>query len=283
MRLTMTTKGIRTAIRMALLALCVAAPAQRASGQETINHASISGRVTDPSGGVVAGAQVTARQTDTNLTGETTTDGEGRFRFPYLKVGPYEITVRQAGFADATRQLTLTVAAAFELPVVAGDRHAGKPGLGHRAGDCARGGAQPDRRHDLAGGGQESSAQRAQLPRPGAARAWRVSAQRRRHAALCRDLGGGRRRHLGRQPAQLLQQLHRRRPFGERRCGRTERHSLRRGCGGPVSGRHVRRAGRTGPRAGRLHQRPDQERDECGARRHLRLLCATTASMRPTP
>jgi hypothetical protein len=60
---------------MALLALCVAAPAQRASGQETINHASISGRVTDPSGGVVAGAQVTARQTDTNLTGETTTDG----------------------------------------------------------------------------------------------------------------------------------------------------------------------------------------------------------------
>jgi len=114
----MTTKGIRTAMSMALMALCVAAPAQRASGQETISHASISGRVTDPSGGVVAGAQVTARQTDTNLTGETTTDGEGRFRFPYLKVGPYEITVRQAGFADATRQLTLTVAAAFEVPVV---------------------------------------------------------------------------------------------------------------------------------------------------------------------
>ena len=72
--------------------------------------------VTDPPGGR-AGAQVTARQTETNLTGEAATDGEGRFRFPYLKVGPYEITVRQAGFADATRQLTLTVGAAFELPV----------------------------------------------------------------------------------------------------------------------------------------------------------------------
>jgi hypothetical protein len=117
MRLTMTTKGMNRGIRVALLALCTVATAQRAAGQETINYASISGRVTDASGGVVAGARVTARQTDTNLTGETTTDAAGRFRFPYLKVGPYEITVRQAGFADATRQLRLTVAAAFELPV----------------------------------------------------------------------------------------------------------------------------------------------------------------------
>jgi Carboxypeptidase regulatory-like domain/TonB dependent receptor-like, beta-barrel len=108
---------IALAIRIALVALCGAASAQSAAAQETINHASISGRVTDPSGGVVAGAHVTARQTDTNLTGDATTDGEGRFRFPYLKVGPYEITVRQAGFADATRQLTLTVGAAFDLPV----------------------------------------------------------------------------------------------------------------------------------------------------------------------
>src|SRR6185295_13076398 len=54
---------------------------------------------------------------DTNLIGEATTDGEGRFRFPYLRVGPYEIVVRQSGFAEATRQLTLTVGAAFELPM----------------------------------------------------------------------------------------------------------------------------------------------------------------------
>ena len=54
-----------------------------AVAQETINYASISGRVTDPPGGVVAGAQVSARQTETNLTGDATTDGEGRFRFPY--------------------------------------------------------------------------------------------------------------------------------------------------------------------------------------------------------
>ena len=88
-----------------------------ASAQETVHMASLSGRVTDPSGAVIAGAQITARQTDTNLTAATETDGGGRFRFPYLKVGPYELTVRQGGFADATRKLTLTVGAAFEVPV----------------------------------------------------------------------------------------------------------------------------------------------------------------------
>jgi hypothetical protein len=113
----MKTERLSTAIRIALLALCVSTAAFRASAQETINYASVSGRVTDPSGAVVAGAQVSARHTATNVTATAETDGEGRFRFPYLKVGPYDITVHQDGFADASRQLTLTVGAAFELPV----------------------------------------------------------------------------------------------------------------------------------------------------------------------
>ena len=87
------------------------------SAQETVNTASVSGRVTDPQGAVIPGALVTARETGTNVTRETVTDQEGRFRLPYLKVGHYEITVRLAGFADATRALTLTIGSAFELPV----------------------------------------------------------------------------------------------------------------------------------------------------------------------
>ena len=98
-------------------ALCVVASAPIVTAQETINYASISGRVTDPQGAVVPAAQVTARQTETNVTAETVTDEEGRFRFPYLRVGRYEIKVRLQGFADATRSLTLTVGSAFELPV----------------------------------------------------------------------------------------------------------------------------------------------------------------------
>jgi outer membrane receptor protein involved in Fe transport len=89
-----------------------------ASAQETINNASVSGRVTDPTGAVVEGADVTVRQPDTNLTHAAKTDREGRFRFPYLRVGQYEIKVHQPGFANVARLLTLTVGAAFELPVV---------------------------------------------------------------------------------------------------------------------------------------------------------------------
>src|SRR5580765_2286426 len=104
-------------VRTIALLLCVTAWAGSALAQETVNYASVSGRVTDPSGAVVTGAQVTARQTDTNVTAAVETDGEGRFRFSYLRVGPYEFTIRKPGFADVTRRLTLTLAAAFDLPV----------------------------------------------------------------------------------------------------------------------------------------------------------------------
>jgi hypothetical protein len=104
-------------LRGLALALCIFVGVLPVSAQETINSASVSGRVTDPQGAVVPGAMVIARQTETNLTRDTVTDQEGRFRLPYLKVGRYEITVRLQGFADAVRALTLTVGSAFELPV----------------------------------------------------------------------------------------------------------------------------------------------------------------------
>ncbi len=63
--------------------------------QQTINNASISGRVTDPSGQVIENARVVARQLETKLTQSTSTDTEGRFRFPYLRVGAYEISFQR--------------------------------------------------------------------------------------------------------------------------------------------------------------------------------------------
>jgi hypothetical protein len=100
------------------IAACLTAVPAAAVAQETVSQASISGRVVDPQAAVVPGAVVTARNTDTNLAAETVTDQAGRFRFPYLRVGPYEMTVRLAGFADVTRMLTLTVGSAFEVPVM---------------------------------------------------------------------------------------------------------------------------------------------------------------------
>ena len=103
-------------LALALCVFLVGAPRLRA--QETVNSASVSGRVTDPQGAAVPGAAVIARQTETNVTRETITDQEGRFRLPYLTVGRYDITVRLQGFADVTRALTLTIGSAFELPIV---------------------------------------------------------------------------------------------------------------------------------------------------------------------
>jgi hypothetical protein len=98
-------------------AVCAGTMAHARAAQETISYGTISGRVTDPQGAVVPGAHVSVRQTETNITRETVTDHEGRFRFPYLRVGRYEIVVRLAGFADATTNVTVSVGSAFELPV----------------------------------------------------------------------------------------------------------------------------------------------------------------------
>ena len=86
-----------------------------AFGQETVNNASVSGRVTDPSGAVVSQAKVTARQMDTNLTVSTETNAEGLFRFPYLRVGRMRSRSRSRGLlchalADADHRLCLRCA-----------------------------------------------------------------------------------------------------------------------------------------------------------------------------
>ena len=106
----------RPLIQVLIVLGLFAAPAG-AVAQETVNYASVSGRVTDPQGAAVAGAQISARQTETNIARAAVTDVEGRFRFPYLQLGPYEIIVRSQGFSDATRRLNLTVGSAFDLPI----------------------------------------------------------------------------------------------------------------------------------------------------------------------
>ena len=85
--------------------------------------------------------------------------------------------------------------------------------------------------------------ERPQFPRPRAAGARRVADQRGQHAALRRDLGRARQRDLGRQPAQLLQQLHRR-----RRCPPT---TMPRGSAGSRWPSSPSSSSRSSPRAGR--------------------------------
>ena len=105
-------------MRLQMVALASVLLVYPLAAQESISYASVGGRVTDASGAVLTGARVAIRQTGTNLSSMALTDADGRFRFPYLKAGPYEITVTRKAFAPYTRPLALTIGAAFELPIV---------------------------------------------------------------------------------------------------------------------------------------------------------------------
>ena len=99
------------------LAACLVTPVSPVLAQQSIDFASIGGRVTDPSGAVVPGAAVTARHDATNIATHVVTDTDGRFRFSTLRSGDYQIVVRQPGFNEASHRLTLTAGAAFEVPI----------------------------------------------------------------------------------------------------------------------------------------------------------------------
>jgi outer membrane receptor protein involved in Fe transport len=58
----------------------------------------ILGTVTDPSGAVVAGAKVTAKNTGTGLERSTQTSGDGSYSLPELPIGTYTVTITQSGF-----------------------------------------------------------------------------------------------------------------------------------------------------------------------------------------
>lgn len=73
-------------------------------------RAKISGTVTDENGALVPNAKVTAKNTDKNITRETTSDDSGLYRFPELEPGDYEIRVEATGFAaEARGGIVLTV------------------------------------------------------------------------------------------------------------------------------------------------------------------------------
>src|SRR6266478_7024694 len=84
--------------------------------------AAISGTVTDSSGAAMAEAAVQAKNTGTDITATTMSDAQGRFRFPDLAIGNYDLTASKMGFQTVARRgITLTVGsqpvADFQLPV----------------------------------------------------------------------------------------------------------------------------------------------------------------------
>jgi hypothetical protein len=96
------------------LAVCLAAGL---FGQEF--RATISGRVLDSSGAAVAGAKVSATNTNTGEVSNATTETSGAYTVPFLRPGGYTVRVTAAGFKTFVREnVTLLVGQIAGIEVV---------------------------------------------------------------------------------------------------------------------------------------------------------------------
>src|SRR5215210_4074769 len=78
-------------------------------GQTGIS-AALSGTVTDTSGALIPGVEVTATNTGTGVAGMAVTNESGTYRFPSLQPGPYEVKATLQGFQTQSFRLALGTA-----------------------------------------------------------------------------------------------------------------------------------------------------------------------------
>src|SRR5579872_2613855 len=81
-----------------LLIICLVAP-----GWAQQVTASITGKVTDPTGAAVPGAKATATSVERGTQYTATTNSEGFYNLSNLPVGTYNLRVENAGFQTATQ------------------------------------------------------------------------------------------------------------------------------------------------------------------------------------
>ena len=89
-----------TTLLAAAAILCFMMPMTQA---QTATTGQVVGVVTDPSGALVTGAKVVLTS-DAGVRRETQTGGNGRYTFPLLAPGAYQVEVTQSGFAAVKLQ-----------------------------------------------------------------------------------------------------------------------------------------------------------------------------------
>lgn len=82
-----------------LTALCLSAGASLA--QES--RGAIIGRVSDPTGAIVAGARVQVQNSETNVVISAVTNKDGNYEVPYLISGHYRVAAEATGFKKSVR------------------------------------------------------------------------------------------------------------------------------------------------------------------------------------
>src|SRR5262249_45329260 len=67
-------------------------------------RATLTGRITDPSGAPVVNVSVQVRNSGTNELAVAATDPQGNYAVPFLRPGTYSVSAEAAGFKRATRE-----------------------------------------------------------------------------------------------------------------------------------------------------------------------------------
>ena len=88
-------------LRMLVISL-VAALMCAALGRTQTVTGTVTGIITDPSGAVIPGATVLARNLDTGVASTATSDSAGVYRIAYLPIGRYTVTINATGFGQKT-------------------------------------------------------------------------------------------------------------------------------------------------------------------------------------
>ncbi len=86
-------------------------------GQSLGNAGRVEGRITDPSGAAIAGAQVDITNPLTTFRQTVTSDADGSYRFRQLPFNQYHLTVTAPGFAPFTFDFSIRSAVPMTVPI----------------------------------------------------------------------------------------------------------------------------------------------------------------------
>src|SRR5688572_4781576 len=92
-----------------VVGLCVCIISSVGLGQ--VINATLSGTVSDPSGALIPGAEITATHTGTGVATTIVTNEAGAYRFGSLQPGPYRVSASLPGFQTQIFQVTLETSA----------------------------------------------------------------------------------------------------------------------------------------------------------------------------
>jgi NADP-dependent 3-hydroxy acid dehydrogenase YdfG len=110
------TPGLLTT-RLLLAALFVLAGMAQSPAQNVVLTGALSGRITDQSGAVVAGASLAVQNLQTGLSQSAETNHSGLYRFPVLTPGFYSIAATRKGFRDAQARVRVQVGNTTSLDI----------------------------------------------------------------------------------------------------------------------------------------------------------------------